>query len=93
LESKAKMKDDTTFDVHNFAVLANLNLTSVSVRAQIVDQLPSGPQLSEKYVRLTMTTEQAMFLLAMLQAVQARLSLGIAGTVHEVTVPPAKERN
>jgi hypothetical protein len=64
------------------------------IRAQLVEQRPSGPQRSGKYAHMTMTLEQAMRLLLTLQGVHAALKLPpLAVPPTMIDVPPAKDRN
>ncbi len=80
--------------IGDFAPIFNLEKTALMLRSQLVDHTPHGPQLSGKYIHLTMSTELAMQLLAVLQ--EAQKTLGLArhlDQVEVIAVPPAKDRS
>ena len=87
------MKADSEFFVTDFALLARPDGNGFVVRGETVDQLPSGPQRSGKYIHLTMTPKQAASLLAHLQAAQKQFGFPIAPPSDKTAVPPAKDRN
>lgn len=88
------MKADFNFDVTEPEIALSANLPALLLRFQTVDQPPSGPQRSGKYIHLSMTLDQAMYLLARLQAVQRHTSAPVP-SIQEIpiAVPLASKRN
>jgi hypothetical protein len=66
---------------------------SVTLRFQIVDQTPNGPQRSGKYAHLGVTIRDAMKLLVYLQTLAAQRKLRVEAETVVIEVPPAKDRN
>jgi hypothetical protein len=88
------MQADFNFDVALPEIILSAKNPALALRFQTVDQPPSGPQLSGKYIHLTMTLGQAMLLLAQLQKVQQHLGAPIPSVEPKpIYVPPAKDRN
>jgi hypothetical protein len=88
------MQVDFEFDVAHPEIILSATSSALALRFQTVDQPPSGPQLSGKYIHLTMTLGQAMYLLARLQAVQQHTGVSIPTIEGEsIFIPPARSRN
>lgn len=89
-----QLKPDFSYDVTEPVIILSEKNPALSLRFQTVDQPPSGPQLSGKYIHLTMTLDQAMLLLAHLQAVQRHIGAPVPDVqATPIHVPPAKDRN
>jgi hypothetical protein len=56
-------------------VIVTNNPRQVIVRARLLEQTPEGPQKSDKYIHLTLTTAEAMQLMNLLQDAQSKNSL------------------
>jgi hypothetical protein len=87
------MKADFNHDVTDIELMSDARGAVFVIRSQVIDQLPSGPRRSGKYIHLTMTARQAMRLLALLHGAQTKLNLPIPADVRLTTVPPAKDRH
>jgi hypothetical protein len=88
------MEGDISKDVAVPTISGNLNLSALVLHFRIVDQLPNGPQLSEKNIHLTLTSGEAMRLLSMLQAVQEKMRLSPdLQPVVTIAIPPEKDRH
>lgn len=86
------MKADFAYDVLDPTLVMNAQKTSILIRCEIFDQRPEGHRRSGKHVHLTMTTGEAMRLLAQLQAAQ-KISGVAAPSASATQVPPTKDRN
>jgi hypothetical protein len=81
------------FDATDVELVVNKQLTAFIIRAETIDQPPTGPQRSGKHIHLTITTKQALRLLSMLEAARQKLGLHREPPASALTVPPAKDRN
>jgi hypothetical protein len=88
------VKADYNFDVTGPEIALSARNPALLLRFQTVDQPPTGPRESGKYIHLSMTLNQAMYLLAQLQAVQRHTGAPVPSVQETpLQVPPAKERN
>jgi hypothetical protein len=60
----------------------------VVIECRLVEDGPDGPQLTEKQVRLGLTVDDAMALLAQLSEAQRLLALPQPGAVTITALPP-----
>lgn len=88
------MKADVEIYATNSEIIVSKNQANQLIaRFQIVEQLPSGPQRSGKFLHLSLTSAQATRLLGMLQAWHARMGLPDPVTPEMIDVPRAKDRS
>lgn len=88
------MKADVEYYATDAEIIVNKSqLGQLITRFQIVDQLPSGPQRSGKFLHLILTSAQATRLLGALQAWHKHMGLPDPAIPEAIDVPPAKDRN
>jgi len=88
------MPKETKIAATDVQLTALRDLSAFSIVGTVVEITPDGPRRTEDAVHLTLSSRQAMRLLALLQAVQAKYGLPAhPDPVTETIVPPAKDRN
>jgi hypothetical protein len=83
----AKIKD-IKIAATDVCLAAAKDWSALTIVGDVVATTPKGPKRTANAVHLTLSAQQAMRLLAMLQVVQS-----IVGPVTETAIPPAKDRN
>ena len=83
----AKIKD-IRIAATDVCLAAAKDWSALTIVGDVVATTPKGPKRTANAVHLTLSAQQAMRLLAMLQVVQS-----IVDPVTETAVPPAKDRN
>lgn len=87
------MNADYSYDITDLELVVSKDGSIFMIRAQVVDQPPSGPRRSGKYIHLTMTAKHAMNLLPMLQNAQKQHGLKAGGPVTTLDVPGKRDLN
>lgn len=87
------MKADYEFDITDLDLIVSQDGKGLMLRAQTVDQPPTGPRRSGKYIHLSLTPSQAMRLLGHLQRAQAHFGYPDVADAETVKVPPRKDQN
>jgi len=86
----AKIKD-IKIAATDVCLAAAKDWSALTIVGDIVATTPKGPKRTAKAVHLTLSAQQAMRLLAMLQVVQSKYKH--VDSVTETAVPPTKDRN
>jgi hypothetical protein len=89
----AKIKD-IRIAATDVCLAAAKDWSALTIVGDVVATTPKGPKRTANAVHLTLSAQQAMRLLAMLQVVQSKCNLPLpVDPVTETAVPPAKDRN
>jgi hypothetical protein len=86
----AKIKD-IKIAATDVCLAAAKDWSALTIVGDVVATTPKGPKRTANAVHLTLSAQQAMRLLAMLQVVQSMYKH--VDPVTETAVPPAKDRN
>jgi hypothetical protein len=83
------------FDLYGIApqVMTTKDGKNFTIQWESVEQTPSGPRRTEKYIHLSMTAADAMRLLGLLEGARQTHGLPVQANVTQLDVPPLKDRN